>query len=680
MLSRNRIVASVIVLLVTACGEDVSTVGESSETSGCPVGAETCACTAGGACDPGLTCYSGLCVATDDTSIDPSNPTSTPDPDSSSSSETSDETSSSSDTSTSECGDGIVEGDEVCDGTALRGETCASHGFELGELACSPDCATLDLQNCWNPSCGDQLTEGSEICDGIDLGGATCISEGFDSGALACSLDCAELDTSGCGTCGNALIDGDETCDGNAVGGATCTMVGYDSGTLACASGCDALDPTGCGTCGNQTIDGSESCDGNELGGETCSSQGFDSGTLACAESCADFDTLECGTCGNDLVDGGEVCDGVDLGGATCQSEGFDLGTLACTNDCSGLDTSACAECGNGILEPGEECDGGIGMATCESLGFIGGGTPGCTPTCELSTYTCCGDDGGGLTVQQRIDLAVDDDVIYVGDTVENVTVAGKRITLRGNCTGVAATWSCADTNARAIAIGAGADVVVEGFVFEACNGSTLAVGGSGVISGLSADRVVLRRNIFRNNAGYRGSVFTTHGGAMPVDGQVIIEHNIMHDNTADDGGVIYVFGDTNVTIHNNLVYDNSAVDYCGAIWLRDQQQAKMVFTKNVVWGNFADRNPAVEVFSGEGAVVDSSIIAGNSPSNVAAAFVNSFSLFGGNPLFVDPNAGDFALQLGSPAIDTGNPALPDDLDGTQTDRGVYLDQLPVEP
>ena len=30
--------------------------------TGCPVGAETCACTTGGACDPGLECLSGICV------------------------------------------------------------------------------------------------------------------------------------------------------------------------------------------------------------------------------------------------------------------------------------------------------------------------------------------------------------------------------------------------------------------------------------------------------------------------------------------------------------------------------------------------------------------------------------------------------------------------------------------
>ena len=50
------------------------------------------------------------------------------------------------------------------------------------------------------------------------------------------------------------------------------------------------------------------------------------------------------------------------------------------------------------------------------------------------------------------------------------------------------------------------------------------------------------------------------------------------------------------------------------------------------------------------------------------------------DPLFVDPNAGNFNLQAGSPCIDAGNPASPPDPDGTVADIGAfYFDQtLPV--
>jgi hypothetical protein len=34
------------------------------------------------------------------------------------------------------CGDGIIDGDEVCDGADLGSETCASQGFSNGPLGC----------------------------------------------------------------------------------------------------------------------------------------------------------------------------------------------------------------------------------------------------------------------------------------------------------------------------------------------------------------------------------------------------------------------------------------------------------------------------------------------------------------------------------------------------------------
>ena len=39
-------------------------------------------------------------------------------------------------TGCSTCGDGMVYGRDVCDGTALGGQTCASQGFSGGTLTC----------------------------------------------------------------------------------------------------------------------------------------------------------------------------------------------------------------------------------------------------------------------------------------------------------------------------------------------------------------------------------------------------------------------------------------------------------------------------------------------------------------------------------------------------------------
>ncbi len=96
------------------------------------------------------------------------------------------------------CGNGIVEGDETCDGNDLRGFTCQDFVYTGGELKCSADCR-FDYSDCFYAVCGNGVAEHGEICDDTDLRGETCVSQGYDNGGdLACLEDCSGFDTSGC--------------------------------------------------------------------------------------------------------------------------------------------------------------------------------------------------------------------------------------------------------------------------------------------------------------------------------------------------------------------------------------------------------------------------------------------------------------------------------------------------
>ncbi len=106
------------------------------------------------------------------------------------------------------CGDGLVNGDEVCDGTDLSDATCQSEGFGEGPLACADDCLSFDTTGCW--TCGDGLVNGDEVCDGTDLSNATCRSQGFRGGTLACANDCLSFDTTGCWKCGDGICSHDQ--------------------------------------------------------------------------------------------------------------------------------------------------------------------------------------------------------------------------------------------------------------------------------------------------------------------------------------------------------------------------------------------------------------------------------------------------------------------------------------
>lgn len=49
---------------------------------------------------------------------------------------------------TQTCGNNVVEGTEVCDGTSVNGETCASRGFLSGILGCNAGCTAYDTTAC----------------------------------------------------------------------------------------------------------------------------------------------------------------------------------------------------------------------------------------------------------------------------------------------------------------------------------------------------------------------------------------------------------------------------------------------------------------------------------------------------------------------------------------------------
>lgn len=103
-----------------------------------------------------------------------------------------------------DCGNGIVESGESCDGSDLAGETCSSRGYNGGVLSCLSSCM-FDLSQCFSSTCGNGTinTSSNEVCDSTDLGGETCESLGYDSGVLSCGSDC-QFDISLCG--GNAQV------------------------------------------------------------------------------------------------------------------------------------------------------------------------------------------------------------------------------------------------------------------------------------------------------------------------------------------------------------------------------------------------------------------------------------------------------------------------------------------
>jgi cysteine-rich repeat protein len=332
------------------------------------------------------------------------------------------------------CGNNIVEGAEVCDGTAFDGQSCTTQGFDTGVLACNADCSALVTAGCAN-FCGDGVINNGEQCDGAALGGQDCIDQGFVGGTLDCNNDCT-FDTSRCeggADCGDGIGQAGEQCDdGNNINGdgceANCIFTPDDCSHDVCTAGEALID--GCNACVAAVCAVDDFCCG--VGGGTWDD--------VCIEEVLTECGFGCGTiCGDGTQQGGEQCDDgntVDGDGctATCQ---FELLPESVCNDlfdsdqdglfdCQDPDCQALGVCtpGNGIT--GEPCTSASDCAANNNdpfcidenqfdfpLGY-------CSEFCNVNTQDCTGD-----AICLDLDLNAPSGLCFDGCTVNSDCRAG---------------------------------------------------------------------------------------------------------------------------------------------------------------------------------------------------------------------------------------------------------------
>jgi len=265
-------------------------------------------------------------------------------------------------------------------------------------------------------------------------------------------------------------------------------------------------------------------------------------------------------------------------------------------------------------------------------------------------------------TIQMGIDASADTDTVLVqpGTYIENINYNGQIITVASLFLTTQDTSYISQTIIDGNHIGS---VVT----FESGEDSTAVLFGLIIQNGFgwgggiycSQSNPSLENIIIRNNT---GGFNTSGSGIYCIYSSPSLKNVIINNNsTVNIGGGISLCLNSNPRLENTTICNNSAGAYGGGICCISDSNPSLI--NCIHWNNIPQ-----EIYCGIGTItaIYSDIQGGwEGEGNINV-----------DPLFVDPENGDYHLTECSPCIDAGNPNSPFDPDGTIADMGAfYYDQ-----
>ncbi|MBT3232691.1 MAG: DUF5123 domain-containing protein [Calditrichaeota bacterium] len=305
-------------------------------------------------------------------------------------------------------------------------------------------------------------------------------------------------------------------------------------------------------------------------------------------------------------------------------------------------------------------------------------------------------------TIQGAIDESEDGDVVLVqpGEYVENINFRGRSITVAsqflidGNEDHIENTIINGNGNGSVVILennnGAGGAFLIGISIINGLSGN-----GGGGIHCEEATLTVFDCTISNNNTTHNG------GGIWCSNSNITIDNCIITQNSASHcGGAVYVtvasleitgslisynqdgsHGAAMEVLRGELIVRNCTIANNASrrptMYMRIRNQSTGFFENCIFWGNagvtlLQDRADISFLFAdyerGRNSIVLIESELGWNDNN-----------FEEDPLFVDPENGDFHLAENSPCIDAGDPESQEDPDGTRADMGAfYFHQPPI--
>ena len=135
------------------------------------------------------------------------------------------------------------------------------------------------------------------------------------------------------------------------------------------------------------------------------------------------------------------------------------------------------------------------------------------------------------------------------------------------------------------------------------------------------------------------------------------IQPVVFRNSFFTDNGVVFRGGESFLMAVNCVVWNNDMVGYELHDW---REQYSLLLNSSIIWNN-------EDLFDEE---VEDNVVS-ITYSCIEGGYEGQGNIHD-DPLFVDPDNGDFHLQEDSPCIDAGDPELPRDPDDTRADMGMF--------